>query len=217
MDNNVTITYEKLFELLRLEKSKEELQELDVDFFAQVCKYLCEKQAILDKSSDNEFAIKEQEATRKQLVNIKRIIKELYERRKKKIILLALYKARTNSNILKLPPMLKEEQSLFDELLRVFEWYRGGVLNCLVNGKEIGLEKIQVDNNGGKDDEANSSENVSKNVLLRFLHTVPKFMGEDLQVFGPFEQEDVAHLPSRIAQVLINKKRAEKIDHKKPL
>ncbi len=38
------ITYEVLFEILRIEKNREELQNLDSDFFKQVISYLCDKQ-----------------------------------------------------------------------------------------------------------------------------------------------------------------------------
>ena len=34
-------------------------------------------------------------------------------------------------------------------------------------------------------------------------------MGKDLQVYGPFEEEDIARLPEEAAQVLIDKERAE--------
>ena len=40
---------------------------------------------------------------------------------------------------------------------------------------------------------------------------MPKFVGRDLEVYGPFEEEDIANLPGEIADILILKNRAEEI------
>ena len=47
--------------------------------------------------------------------------------------------------------------------------------------------------------------------FIRFIETVPKFVGSDLQVYGPFEKEDVANLPINVAALLIKNNRAEEI------
>ena len=49
------------------------------------------------------------------------------------------------------------------------------------------------------------------NKLIRFIHAVPKFVGKDLEDYGPFEEEDIANLPAEIADVLIIKGRVEEI------
>ena len=47
--------------------------------------------------------------------------------------------------------------------------------------------------------------------IIRFLNHVPKFVGKELEDYGPFEEEDIANLPSEIADVLISKGSAEEI------
>ena len=47
--------------------------------------------------------------------------------------------------------------------------------------------------------------------LVRFLHSVPKFVGKELEEYGPFEEEDVASLPAELADVLVRKGRAEEL------
>ena len=47
------ITYEKLYETLRNEKYKNELQKLDSDFFNSVVRYLDEKRSIIERLSPN--------------------------------------------------------------------------------------------------------------------------------------------------------------------
>jgi len=46
---------------------------------------------------------------------------------------------------------------------------------------------------------------------VRFLYAVPKFVGKELEEYGPFEEEDIANLPSDIADILIGKGRVEEI------
>ena len=80
---DVIITYETLYELLRREKSRAEIQKLDKDFFNDVIKYIKDKRDILEsqKTKENIFAAKETERTNKQLESIYRILKELYDKR----------------------------------------------------------------------------------------------------------------------------------------
>ena len=82
------ITYETLYEYLRKEKVYPELQQLDTDFFKKVTKYLEEKNNILESHSkkDSMFSKVEIEKTSRQISNIKKILKEIYEKRENKII-----------------------------------------------------------------------------------------------------------------------------------
>ena len=68
-------------------------------------------------------------------------------------------------------------------------------------------DKIIIENKAKNEIEKNTK-------MVRFVHAVPKFVGEELEEYGPFEEEDVASLPAEIARILINKGRAEKIDDK---
>ena len=51
-----------------------------------------------------------------------------------------------------------------------------------------------------------NDKNEAKNTkLVRFLHTVPKFVGKELEEYGPFAEEDIANLPLEIADLLIER------------
>lgn len=140
--DKIRITLETLYDILRNEKKKEDLQKLDRSFFFDVISYLNEKKSLLNKKSEgNElFAASEREKVEYELRSIQRIIKELYEKREKKIIDIALNKSRTGSNIIDTEAMLKEEKGFYDNLLKILDLYRNGVLLNLFKGE---LPKVE--------------------------------------------------------------------------
>ena len=120
-EKEVNISYETLFEMLRIEKNRDDLQQLPSVFFDDVLAYLREKQQILDESRVKEdlFSATERDKVSAEMANIKKILRELYERREKKIITMALNKSRTKSNIIDTSKLMKEEILLFQRHLGV--------------------------------------------------------------------------------------------------
>ena len=200
---DITITYETLFELLRREKNREELQELHKTFFEDVAQYVQEKQQIIANAEQKSdiFSSVEREKTTTQLANIRRILKEIYERREKKIITMALNKSRTGSNIIDTSAMLPVEKKFFDNLVDVLNKARDEMLFAIFR-KNLQQNVQQQEPKPPK----------KKMKLIRFIKAVPKFVGKELEVYGPFEEEDIASLPAEIADVIISKGRAEEID-----
>ncbi len=199
------ITYEKLYEVLRLEKYKKELQKLDVDFYNKVVKYLDEKSSILQsqEGKDSIFASQSIAKTKRQLENTKMILKELYERRESKITQMALFNSRTGEKSQEIDALLEEELKLYNSLVDIFNIYKDGILINILNGRVPELHN-----------EVNVAENKKLekiNKLVRFLQPVPKFVGEDMEVYGPFDTEDIANLPEKVSEILVKNNRAEEI------
>lgn len=214
MGEEIKITYETIFELLRNERNKPELQKLDETFFQDIVDYLKEKTQLSLNSDDELFAANERAKVEKQMLNIKKMLKDLYDKRESKVISMALNKARTGSNIIDTSALLAEEKELFDIITDIFSRFRNDVLMNLVNAKLPELKKVALESkenefigNPGSDKETPDK----CNKMVRFLHAVPKFVGKDLEVYGPFEEEDVANLPAEIADILVLKQRAEEI------
>lgn len=141
-EGSITITYETLYEILRAEKTKDELQELDPNFYANVLSYLKDKTKILQDAAmnDNIFATDETETTRLQISNIKKIIKEIYDRREKKILDIAINKSRTNSDIIDTSNLLAQEQKFFKTITGLLDLFRHGILHQLLMLKEPSIE-----------------------------------------------------------------------------
>ncbi|MEK6964014.1 MAG: hypothetical protein AABX70_06290 [Nanoarchaeota archaeon] len=265
--SEIKITYETLFDLLRREKSREELQKLDPEFYKDVLAYLHEKQAILqDTSTQAElFASSEKEKIRIQFQNIKKILRELYERREKKILNLALTQSRTNSNLTDMGSLMEMEKTFFHELTALINVYKENTLNSLLNlnlpetpfivrssfgevshamplssteplkensasfqtAVSVASEQTLVSEQALSYGQSVSSGQIlssehalssgqtlsltKSHLTLRFKSSVPKFLGTELEIYGPYQTDDTAELPCEIAQVLIQKGRAEEI------
>lgn len=260
-EKEINLNYETLFELFRREKTRQELQPLDSSFYKDFITYLKEKkQMLMEKKSSLDFSPDEVTKLAIQIENINKIIKELYERRKKKITAMALESSRTNADV-NTDMMLSDEEKFYRELVAVLDKYKRCILvnllelkmPCIVENepKVISLDREKmVDSsfNSGleaerkeekrseeKTNEETSSlaeftkegykeekqENVipktdeadeTRQKLVRFLSPLPRFLGEELESYGPFEEEEIATLPATIADVLIKKAKAEEID-----
>lgn len=197
----INITYETLFELMRREKLREDLQELPTSFFDDVREYLLEKQKIFDetKHKTDLFSSQEREKTMSQIKNIHRIVRELYERREFKVVMTALNKSRTGSSIINTSNMLKEEVLLFERLVSELSIFRVGLLENVLALQRPSL--IQYELKQPEEPEPKKPE-LKK---VKMLEDVPKFIGPELESYGPFQQEQVKDLPPDIAQLLIGK------------
>ncbi len=200
------LTFEALFELLRKEKINPELQKLEEDFFNQTVQYLQEKTAILEteQKADSIFS-SDAKKTALQLENAKKIIKEFYEKRENKIINLAMLSSRAQIKDT-VTNLLPEEKKIYKETLDLLTRYREGILYNILSTQKVQLTKIVLP----KDIKTDQNQS-SDSKMVRFLHPVPKFVADDLNIYGPFEQEDMSFLPNRTASLLIKRKRAEEI------
>jgi DNA replication initiation complex subunit (GINS family) len=252
---DIRITYETLFDLLRREKNREELQELDKDFYEQVLAYLKEKKSDLTKKGDELFASAEREKLKIQFQNIRRIIKELYERREKKIITIAMSKARTGSDVIDTTALLPSERQYFEEQVALFVKYKEKVLDTIIEVRELDdkspllarpiavIERAAepvpkaliraVEEENEEEDEEQGETGQDDNLpdaspeaafataseleagvetetkRIRVLNSLPKFVGMDGTILGPYDEGDEIELDHSIAELLIKKGSAE--------
>lgn len=222
---DVKITYETLFDLLRREKNRSELQPLDQTFYVDVISYLREKTASLEgkDSSSPLFSHAEKEKIKIQLKNVKKIIVELYELREKKILALAMTQVRTGSKLIDKSSMLLYEHRLFDDAVNLLSSYKE---NVQLRVLEMVLPEIsdsaqtsnrQYSSAENKTDEEtpvkeslseDRNEEPNPNSKVIFSTDLPKFVGTDKKIYGPYKKGDSDRLPTAIAELLVKKGRA---------
>jgi len=235
----VRITYETLFDLLRREKGRNELQELSATFFVDVVTYLKEKTSMLSESTSALTSRAEHEKTKIQIKNIRKILKELYELREKKIISLAINKVKAGSNLVDTSKMLPEERQLFEETAILLTKFKQGILDhvsrmelpSIVTDKDYTKVKMHKDFAEEIEEEPKeeSEEQMETQVAdkssielevpvasptrmkVKFLSNLPKFMGPDKAIYGPYNREEIAELPVSVANLLMKKSRAEPV------
>ena len=214
----VNITYETLFELLKREKDTADLQKLEPSFFDNFVEYLNEKKDMLNKD-DTLFSYDEKKKVEKQIDNARRLIKEIYERREKKILNIALIKSRTKSHVIDTSSLLDNEKKFLGDIEKVLNAYRGDIIYNVMEGKPVLLvnhqEKVAKGEINAASNAANDVNGIKEEAkstrLVRFLYSVPRFIGTELEEYGPFAEEDIANLPAEIAELLIGKGKVEEI------
>ena len=175
------------------------------------------------EKEDSLFSYDEKKKVERQIDNAKRMIKELYERREKKIINIALIKSRTKSNVIDTSSILENEKKFLEEVENLLDYYRDRVMHNVIEGRsiphlrpnlaEIPKEQGNLEHSGRDFLDAIGKEPEKKDTkLVRFLCPVPKFVGKELEEYGPFSEEDIANLPFEIADLLIAKSRVEEIN-----
>jgi DNA replication initiation complex subunit (GINS family) len=134
---NIRITLETLYDLLRNEKKREDLQKLDSSIYVDIVNYFKEKVSFLEKrKSDKDlFSSGEVDKMEYELRSIRRILKELYEKREKKIIDIAMNKSRTGSEIIDTSSMLPEEKEFYLRTLANLDEFRRGILFNIFKGE----------------------------------------------------------------------------------
>lgn len=205
------ISYETLFDLARNEKNKEELQKLPEDFYDLVAEFMAQRLKTLKEEQQriDLYSVTEKEALLKQINNIKKIIRDIYERREKKIMLMALIKARTGTSIIDTTSLLDVEKKMYQEFIDKFKEYRANVLDSILAGNTIARDKDKELIESLSEDEM--KEVFIEKKRIKLLQSVPKFLGTDLKEYGPYEEEDIIEIPVDLAEVLISKQRAVEI------
>src|SRR3989344_6755310 len=124
MGEEIAITFQTLYDLLMREKQREELLELEPSFFQDVVQYLQEKVKVWEKvKQDNDlFSIGESEKIESEIKSIRKVLRDLYERREKKIIEFALNRSRVGQ-VVGAAHLLDEEKHFFDALVEVLDRY----------------------------------------------------------------------------------------------
>ncbi len=209
----VVLTYETLYELLRREKSREELQKLDERFIKDTLTYLREKQQAYDDNltKNDIFSQSERDKLHIQIANIRKILKDLYDIRERKIINMAINKSRTNSHIVDTQNLLHQEQAMFESLHSVLTQYRTGILHRMLELREpdvlpivlplpVEEPKVEIP--------APQSSGMKK---IKCLDTVDPFFGEELEQYGPFKADEEATLPEQLADILISQGKAAEL------
>jgi len=206
-------TYEDIYELYRNERFSTDLQELTPGDLKKIKNYFEDKnkETKNQDQSLNLFSTHNRAKIQVELSNATRVVKDLLERRERKVISRAVFNSRSEDSLRDTSNMLKIEEELYDQLTVLLKRFRKGFLATIDNDGNYPIEKMQPLKIGKK------SEPKVADVPKKYyaLETIPEFFGPDTNKFGPFNQGDVVNAPEEIINILLpqNKIGLEKPEH----
>ena len=235
-EQGVSLSYETLYEMLRREKGRDELQRFPSSFFIDV-------QAFLDSLRNQARGVHDDEAEKYglQVKNVKKILKDLYQRREKKIVELALISSRVKNMVVDTSALLEHEKALFSSLMTLLRDQRAEQLSSFVDDdtplrlsersspplpsyslmheEPKALKSSTIASPEGAEGQEEPAMDASRPasetqhppdlMAVAFLEKVDKFVGPNLEIYGPYIDGHVADLPKQIAEILIQKGKAK--------
>jgi DNA replication factor GINS len=175
--------YTTLYQLWETEKEQLELQPLNRTFFQDLSQYVKtlreELQALDEKTWKTELLLEEQK-------RIKTLLADFTITRFQKMLDAVKAGRELTSN-----QLTTEEEYSYNALQLIWKHLQT-VITDILRGRS---PKIPSD----------LSMKKPKRLLIRFLQAIPAIVGPDMKTYGPFNEEDVAYLPTENAEVLIKR------------
>jgi len=191
MDISDIITY------LQKEKEKKTLQNLQKDFYVKVSELLkkYKKQLEAYKSDSKEY--REVIAT---VDRLKESLSELINIRISKIINNTVLEVKEDLNIISEDFLEEEEKLLYSLIKRILKSYKENIQNKIINGEEIDINKFFSDININISLYQNK---IDKKIVI-IKNQLPKIVGPNGKIYGPFRVGDIIILSNNFAEKLEN-------------
>ncbi|QEE17983.1 hypothetical protein DSAG12_03821 [Promethearchaeum syntrophicum] len=238
MDKTQEEIYMFLFRVWKIEATSNKIGIIkDKENFLKEIQFLISKiKETIEKSEKKEKVI--QRIQEKTLENILYMVKDFYDIRSEKILKLCRSLQKIDELILfpveqdyykQLFAAFKGDSKTKKFLLASIE-NNHSIPNKIIDEKGISHNKIdQINSNSIEIVESNelaiieenteikTNQRVKKNkdieyILIRFTKNIPALVGKDLKIYGPFQKEDIVHLPTQNASILIEEEAAIKIN-----
>ncbi len=187
------ITFKYLREIQKKERSSAGLCKLDAGFYGAVSDYVLRKKRIKDRGKELSFREK------KEIENIRPVVKSIYDTRETKIVGGALKAARTG---MKMANLLPDEENLLKDVRERIEDARRGLESVLssAGGKTRSLDESE--------EVGDSEDGMSQ---IRIIEDIPEFVGEDLKTYGPWKAGETATCPKNFADIFVKNGKAEDV------
>lgn len=217
----LTVAFEDLLEYVMLERNRQEIQELPEDFYTRIREEIAMLQARVAESFDDDAY--------RQAKNMLRLLDELYTRREAKITRAALARAKLGIDVINLSLLQPEETRLYEAILQVARETREMLLTLPHDTplpmreepshtqapdtpppQEHVEDPARSEAEEDRVEEASPAESSVETIRIRFTKPVSPFVGDDLEIYGPYEPGDEAVLPRSVADILLEKQLAEK-------
>lgn len=223
-----TFNYEDIYEILRNEKFSSDLQKLTKEDLRKIKEYFKEKTKATEgqNQSTNLFASHNRAKTQLELDNAGRVIKDLLEKRERKLINRSVFNSRVDNSMRDTSNMLEIEEELYDQLVFILKRFRKGFLSTIDNEGNYPSQIIQPLKLREDIDVKEFREEGKKSVEKEFREAIhskaaeikkaekpapseyiikedtPEFFGPNMNKYGPYKSGERVELPEEIIRIL---------------
>jgi DNA replication factor GINS len=194
------INYRNLRKIQELEKNSPILTSIDNSFYIELKKYL----DVLDDRLKDESSSQKETLLKDEISNTKKIAKNIYEQREKKILLAAVTKARGGNPDLK--NMIEIEKNLFNSILNLMGKSRKHLLE-----EDLGEdEPVEPKKNETKEEPKPVSKESNTNPIIRVTEDIPEFVGTNEKKYN-LKKNDILSIPEDMSDMLSKRGVVDKI------
>ncbi len=200
-------SYEDIYELLRAEKYSTDLQPISIEQLQKIRRYLANKEEFLVRQSESKFddAV---DKIKVELDNAKRALKDLYDKRERKVISRSLFSARGGFKFKDTTSMLLSEEKLYFMLLEILKKSGEEFFSFLNSEPVLNTGEMKVEQAEPK----TLKENFKR---LKLIEAIPELMDTQLNRYGPFTAGAEVELPSELAELLLKQNKASEVQSAK--
>jgi len=218
--------YKELRKYQRKEKNTAKLVEIRTGFYEELKELIKQKQEKYQEEMDPK--------TKKELENIKKIARDLYKKRERKILSRVLKESpddiRQYNLTNKEKEIYKELRSAIqngrDQLQQILQPQQGNETSEKPQDntnpekteekpeKEEQEEKLQTQEQKTREQTPEQDEDLNK-VMVKILKEVPEFVSDNLKKLGPYKPDTKIKLPEQQAEILSEKGLAKKVEKQK--
>lgn len=194
------VSFEELREVHRKERASPKLVPLPKGFWNGVAEYFSRKMKKYEdlRKNPTRFTDKVVSKFEREVRNAGRVIVELYTLREKKMLMLAWSEVATKEKN-DLRQLVPEERKIYKGIVEMLKGGRGQILANVLAGQVSEEQETEPEQEPGTQ-------------KVRILDDVASFLGTDLNLYGPYEKDQLAELPLRYAKLLVDKGKAELVD-----
>ncbi len=190
------INYRFLRKIQQIEKNSPKLSEITSEFYKDILNHL----ESLEERLKDEKNTQKQKILNEEIIDLKKIVLNIYEQREKKILLAAISKARGGKP--NIENMLEIEKKIFNSILENIKEYRSEILSRNQKKKEEDEEKEQKDNN---------KKEINKKPIVRATEDIPEFIGTDKKKYN-LKKNDILSISPDMCKMITKGKVCEKIE-----
>ena len=184
------IIYETFRKAQRQEKDNDALQKLPEEFYDACGEWTKRKEALFETTREPSIL--------REIENVMAIIKDLMDRRERKVLTLAIHHVRSGA----VPQnLLPSEREFFDT-----------IVSGLESLKKTNIEKIRGASSKQQRIEPTIPPLETQGTHIKVVANghMERFVGTDGKVYGPAESGDVLDVPADVGQLLLTKELAQK-------